>query len=329
MATPKRKGTAGIAIANAYNHQPTSPAHVLVCDSCNLTGEPKTIEQTNNMTPDNAAIESVGKDCSFEFSGIEPNITQAGYIMAAAFGGDEIVSDAHVIEPGEDSLFIVPFKDLRNQVGATASQTTEVGLGGKIASLSFEVASKSFAKMSASGGVCDYGEPAATLAKALPAFPLSSKSLRAGDYKIGLNGAAPASDRGIRGVKMDYAREQNLEDNTTLDSDQPNDITEGGRTFDFEITRQFAGAQALAEYNAWMNDQDVSLDIEFITDPDGTPQSLRIEVPHARITGPYAGEIGTGEDPIMATLKCRAFVSGSDPIIRVTVDDNTIVAWAA
>jgi len=328
MAIPKRKCTFGLAMATAYNQQPAAPAHVLVCNA-GLDGEPVTYEQINTMTPDNADIQAAGFNYSFNVSNIEPNITQAGYIMAAAFGGDTIVSDAHQIVPSQDSKWLALYRDLQTQIGSSAALVTEVGLGAKIAALSFEISRRKFCQMAISGAFCNLGPEMATLTKALPAFPLSWHSLRAGDYKIGINGVAVASNREITGFKMDYQRQQNTEDNITLDSDQPNDITEGGRTFDFEVSRQMAGAQARAERDAWKGGQEIALEVLMVTDPTGTPQSLKIEVPHARITGSYVGEIGDGEDPVIATLKVRAFKKSTDPIVRITADDNTVVAWAA
>lgn len=325
----KREVICGIALASAYNNQPTDPQEVLVCESFNMTGEPVTYEQINNMTPDNLEINSAGMNCSYDCSGCEPNVRQLGRILAIALGGDAIVSDKHKIVPTNSaSRWLAIYRDLKVNVGGTGLPT-EVGLGAKIGGFSLDIARNAFVKLGFSGQFCDYGTPRAALTAAAPENPLSWKSLRAGGFKIGLDGDAPASERTIQGIKTSYSREQDTENNVVLDDDQPNDITEGGRTFDFEIRRKLVGAAAIAEYDAWKGGLEVAFEIELEAGPTGEEETFVLSVPHARITGSYVEPTGTGNDPVMAVLKCRAFKSGEDDILTITADDGTDVAWAA
>lgn len=323
----KREIPCGIAYATAYNNQPAAPEEILVCESFQMSGVPVTYEQINNQTPDNLQINDAGKNCSFDVSGCEPNVRQLGRIMALAFGGDSLSEGAHLITPTNGaSKFLAIYRDLKQAIG-TATNTTEVGLGGKIGAMSMAISRNTFVKLGFSGAFCAYGAPRAGLTAVAPEFPLSWHSLRAGDCKIGLNGATPTSERTFNSFNMSYTREQNTDDNVVLDSDQPNDITEGGRTFEFEIGRKFDSAQALAEYGAWENGHEAAIEIELVADPDGTTQTFTMTIPHARIIDSYVQPTGTGNDPVMAMLKCKAFVSGSDPIITVTADDGSAVIW--
>lgn len=324
----KREVICGIALASAYNQQPAAPQEILVCESFDMKGVPATYEQINNMTPDNLEINSAGLNCSFDVAGCEPNVRQLGRILALALGGDAIVADAHQIVPTVGaSRFVALFRDLKVAIGS-GSNTTEVGLGAKIGGFSIDITRNKFVKLGFSGAFCNYGTPMASLVAVAPTFPLSWHSLRAGTFKIGIDGSTPASERTIQAVKMTFGREQNTEDNIVLDSDQPDDITEGGRTFDLEITRKLVGAAAIAEYGAWRQGLEVGLEFSLVADPLGAPQSFLVVVPHARITDSYVQPTGTGNDPVLAILKCRVFKSGVDDILTITADDNTTTPWA-
>lgn len=324
----KREVIVGFSLASAYNQQPASPQEVLVGESFDIKGEPTTYEQINNMTPDNLEINSAGFNYSFDVSGCEPNIRQLGRLLAIALGGDSIVSDKHQIVPTNGpSRWLALYRDLKVAIGG-GSLTTEVPLGAKINAFTIEVMRNAFLKLGFGGNFCDMGEPIAGLTAVAPTFPLSWHSLRAGDYKIGFGGDAPVSERTIHSIKMTYSREQDLENNINLDSDQPDDITEGGRTFDFEITRKLVGAAAIAEYQAQKSGTEVAIEFTLVADPDGSPQTFTVSVPHLQITGSYTQPTGTGTDPVMAILKCRAKKVGADNLLTITADDGTVVAWA-
>jgi len=322
MGNPKRTGKFGIGRTSSASAT-ASPKFVIVCDNANISAEPKTYERINNLTPDDIGVVPAGFDHSFTVDGAEIDPAQFGYLWWLALGGQSIVSSEHVLVPANTPEYCEVFCDRNVDLGTSTPSQTAVGA--MINKLSLDVQRTAMAKLSVGGVACNFGANAAALVAAMPAYPLNWAALRAGDFKIAYNGGSLASERTIRGIKIDYARTISGEDNIELDSDQPSSLTAHSRTLEFELTRVFSGAAALAEYNAWKNQQEVNLSLEMKVNSNA--YRVLIEIPHARPIGPYAGAVGAGDDSILGTLRCKAFQSGSDNLIKVTVKDDTTVAY--
>lgn len=322
MGNPKRTGKFGIA-RTASSSGTASPKFVIVCEDANIAPEPKNYKRINSATPDDIGVQPAGFGVPFTFTGAEVDPAQFGYLWWLAAGAQSIVSLEHVIVPGNTPDYAEVFCDRNVDLGT--STPTETGPGAMFNALSFDLQKTSFLKMAGAGICCALGTPAAALVAAMPDYPLSWHALRAGDFKIGYNNAALASDRTIQGVKVDYTREISDEDNIGLDSDQPTALTPHSRSLEFEIVRQFSGAAAIAEYTAWRAQQEIGISIEMKVNSNA--YRVLFEIPNARPIGPYAGPIGAGNDAILGTLRCKAFQSGADPLFKVTVKDATTVVY--
>lgn len=322
MGNPQRTGKFAIA-RTASASGTASPKFCVICDSANIEPEPVTYERVNNVTPDDIGVQAAGFRLPWSFSGAEMDPAQLGYLWWLALGGQTIVTNEHVLTPADSLEYAEVFCDRNVDLGS--STPTETAVGAMINSLSLDIQKRAFAKVSAGGLACNFGSPAAALVASLPAYPLSWHALRAGDFQIGYNGAGLASDRTIMGLKIDYSREIGDEDNIGLDSDQPTSLTPHSRSLEFEVSRIFSGAQALAEYTAWKAQQEIAISAEMQVN-SGTYR-VQIDIPHARPIAPYAGAVGAGDDSIIGTLRCKAFQSGADKLITVTVADDTTVAY--
>lgn len=322
MGNPKRTGKFGIARTSSASAT-ASPKFVIVCENANISSDPKTYERINNVTPDDIGVVAAGFDHSFTVDGAEMDPAQLGYIFWLALGAQTIVTNEHVLTPGNTPDYCEVFCDRNVDLGTSTPAQTVVGA--MINKLSLDIQRTAMAKVSLGGPACNFGANAAALVAAMPTYPLNWHALRAGDFKIGYNGTTPASERTIRGIKLDYSRTISGEDNIELDSDQPSSLTPHSRALEFELTRVFSGAAALAEYNAWKAQQEVGMSIEMKVNSNA--YRVLIEVPHARPIGPYAGPVGAGDDSILGTLRCKAFQSGSDDLIKVTVKDATTVSY--
>lgn len=324
MGISKRNSVVALAKTSAYNTTAAAAVY-LICDDCNIEAESQKYERINNTSRDSLGAQPAGFKHSFFAKGIEPDAATLGYLIWLALGGQSMnVSDQHVLVPDEVPPYLQFFLDRGLDLGT--STPTETVVGGMIKSFELDIQMNKFVKLSIDGIACDFGALGAALTAVEPDYPLSWHSLRAGDCKLGYNGAAVASDRTIRGVKINFSQEIRDEDNITLDSDQPIGLTATTRKASFEIMRQFDGANAKAEYLAWKNQQEVGLQLLFSM--NSAAETVQLDIPYGEITGSYAGGGGSGDDIIMATLKCDAYKPSGGNLMTVTVDDGNASNYA-
>jgi len=323
MGYPKRTGA--VAIARTVSATATAtPKHTLICDSGGITSKPFMYERTS-LGADKAAPQPAGFDHSFSFSGAEVNCEQLGYLIWLFLGSETFddVNDIHNLAPVDVPQYLEFFADTVHEV--TSGNPTRTLLGAMLDSLTLNIQPRAFLKVDGSGVGCDLGADVAALSRDLPANPLSWLSLRAGSIQIGYNGGALSQDTSVRGVKIDFKRTLNTDENIDLTGDQPTGVTAHGRTLEFEITRQFSGSQATSEYNAWKNQQEVAITVNLSA--NGGTEYVSINIPHAVPVDSYVGEVGASDDSIMATLKCEAFISGTDDLVTAAVKDGLTAAY--
>lgn len=303
-----------------------SPSVYLNCDDANGSGEPILVERINNITADVLSAVPVGFNYKFTASAIEADAPTMGKLFWLFLGTESPATDTHTITPASVQQYFEFFTDRGLDLGT--STPTEVLLGCKMESLEFEVKARQFAKFAISGLACNKGTAVAALsptAQVTAAYaPLSWMAIKsnATPFKIGYAAATPAADTAITGFKLSLKRTLR-EKPVDLSSDVPSGIDESGRTIEFEITREFTGAGALAAYNAWAAQSLVGIELNATM---GT-NTLKIEIPQAVITGSFAEGVGTGDDQIMGTLKCRATTPSAVSIITVTVKDGASGAY--
>ena len=308
--------------ANATDETPL-PKFSLVCSDANIEAAPKGVKRINNQGRDNIGSLPAGFDVSGFANGAEVDAAQLGYLFNAFLGNQEIVADEHVLTPAAVPPYVKGFIDRGLDLGT--STPTQTAIGGMFEELSFELTSQQMLKIGFKFKACSIGTPVGALVGSKPDYPMSFISLRAGDFKIGYDGAAMASDRSIKDFKLNLKQGVDGEDGITIDSDQPTSLTPGERELTHELTRKFDGANALAEYNAWRLQKKIGISIELKMNSD--TERVLIEVPVASVTGSYPPAAGTGTKALMATLKCEGEVPGSDPLVKVTVKDDTIVNY--
>jgi len=323
MGVPKWKGSVGLAIASDASTR-VAPTVFPICDSGNIEGEPKTYEAKNSITPDVIAIEEAGHDFKWSVGGIEPTAKMFGWLWAVALGSDAFATDTHTITPDDDSKYLCPSIDKGVDLGS--STPTMSGLGGKVGSLSFEIADGGFATMEASGLLCDldstyYTALSPSIVSTKFRKPISWEWLKhaSASFAVGYAGGASSADKNITGLKVNYSRAQKGT-GISANSEQPTGITEGMRELTFEITKEF-DANATDAFDAWIGQTgSVAISMTLYADTD---QQVSLVIPNATIAGSFGDEVGAGEDTITATLSCKAFQDASDPLVIITVKDDT------
>jgi len=319
MSTSKWKGAAGLA----YTGDTTTAASTLkvypIAESIDAKGEPATYERVTSQQPDVLNVNRAGMNYSFSVDGMQANCADLGYLTWLALGG-QTYGTFHDLTPADDSGYFGLNIDRKLDLGS--STPTERYVGCRVGSLSFEQPLRDYARVSFNGLAADQGSLAAALSVTPPTGandqPLDWGSLGAGFLKIGYDGAATAQDNDVQGFKWELTRNQAY-GGFKVNTGQPSAILEGGRRLTFEVTREFAGAGALAGYNAWKNNEAIELDVEY----DVGAYRYRFHINQGVITGSYAAEIGTGEDAIMATLVCTAVKPDGGNLMDVEVVDAT------
>jgi hypothetical protein len=310
----------GIAAAASASAEAT-PAFYVNAETIENQGEPVTYVGLNKITRVPARIEQAGQDYSWGFDGAEMRCRDLGYLFWLLLGLDTF-STTHTLTPVQDSKYAnVKVDDSLLKAGASTSTASLTGA--KVGRIALELGLKNWAKIAASGIHCTHASPGAALSPTVPTganhAPLSWVALRTGTgfFKIGYGGGAPASDTAIKGFSMELT--QVLEPSgITLGSDQPTGINEGDMGVTFEVMREFEGAAAITEYTAWKTHVAIGIDWKALIGA----HEFRMEIPYARISGPYRDNVGAGADSIMASVRCTAIQDGSNPLIRVTVLDD-------
>lgn len=326
----KWKGKVGIGrTADAVSV--ATPAIYPRYESAQLGGVPVVFKDNPVMSPDLYAIESAGKDFTWAINNMRLPAYHMGYFLWLALGSEAFGAGTHTLSPADDSQYF-NFKlgrglDLDTVTGG--EQPTQNGLGCKLGRLTIEQNARAYATITASGLLCHTGAPSAVLTPTILTGPengpLSWPALRAGFLKTSYAGAAFAQDNSVQGFKIEYTREQDGTAGIDIESDQPDAIGEGARSLLFEITREFRGAGAQADYDAWMNSKLVGLDVKWLM---GTsPQySCRLLITQGRPVDNQPGEVGMGAERIKGTLKLEAF-RGSVALIVAEVQDQIAVAY--
>lgn len=278
-------------------------------------------ERENNTSPDDLKPQAAGFKITGQMSGGECGAYELGYLFWLFLGGQALADadDTHVITPADVQEYFQMSVDRKTDLGS--STPTENSLGNKMTAFDLAIEKNAFVKVGFSTKACSLGNTSAALSSTLVAYPLSWHGLRAGTFKIGYGGAALAVDDTIDGIKITGSREVSDEDNIHLAADQPDSLTSHSRVVEFEIMRQFSGSSILVEYASWKNQVSIGIEVDF--QMNSGAETVLIAIPNARIVGSYAGEVGSGDDSIMATLKCKAFVVSGEELITVSVDDGT------
>lgn len=322
------KGVVGIAAA-ADASSLVAPVHYLQCGNANIEGTPNVAYRDSVATPDAAGADPYGHALTFSVTGIETPVEHFGYLWWLALGLDTFGGGSHVLTPTTEQKYLC-LQIMRNSaVDLGSSDPTEVGLGGKIASIKTTFTRGGFAKTDISGPIASIGTPQSALTQAIPTgadeAPLSWKALQhaSGDFQIGYDGAAVASDGEIQGFMLEYTRELDDESYRDLDSDQPSQILEGRRGVSLEVVKRFRG-NAAAGYSAWLNQEAVEIDANGVI---GT-HDFQIEIPTSEVSGPYSGEIATSAESVDAKLSAVAHRGDmADVLLRLTTTDAEVGAY--
>ncbi|MBU1701444.1 MAG: hypothetical protein KJ970_13180 [Candidatus Eisenbacteria bacterium] len=328
MGYGKHEGAVAFVRASSAADKPATGYKFFVCDDADIELNPQTYEAINNITPDTPRIEHGGFELPWHINGIEPNVNTLGYAMACALGGDTWDTDHHDIEAANSSQYINALVDKVQDLGT--STPTQRAFGAKISEWSIEFQRNAFFKMGLSGMACNT-ELGAALSPSMTYgannAPLSWACLTTalgGYFKYGVDGADPAtSDPEVLGFKIAGTREQ-TPSGYGLESEQPTRMNEAGRGITFEITKEFCGTHAKAQWEAFKAKQVISVTWKAVT---GTSSAIMTKV-FGQVVGKFGEAIGTGAETIMGTLQCKAFrYESASPIVGFTIIDGTVGAY--
>lgn len=326
--TRKRDGAFGVAAQAKATTPAATPKIYCIGTDHNIEGTPVLTEELNPLSPDPIEPHYEGKDYTWTTGGINPTCAVLGYFLWLFCGAESNVSDVHTITLADASKYLTPFSDRDMDLGT--STPTERLTGGKIDQMSIEFKPRSWAVFEASGPGLSLATPVAALSPSIAAGaanrPISWRDIvetANGWFKTQVNGVALADDTGIRSAKITFTREVAADefDASGIDS---TGATEGKRKIAFELTRSFTGANALAEYNAWKNAQQVGFEVKAMV---GT-NYVTLTIPQAHITGSYAPPIGDGQETIVGTLRAEAFTAGASAAFTAVVKDGSAVAYS-
>lgn len=330
MGTPKWKGTFGIG-RTADASSVATPAIYPRYETADIKGVPVTFEDNPVMSPDLHAIEAAGKNWTFEANNMRLPAYHMGYLLWLALGTESFGSGTHTLTPADAAQYfngkLGRGLDLDTVTGG--EQPVQNLVGAKIARLAIEQNARAYATVSIGGAGCNVAAPTAALTPTILTgpenAPLSWPALRAGWLKTSYAGGAFAQDNSVQGVKIEYTREQDAEAGIDIESDQPDAVNDGARNVMVEITREFTGAGAQADYDAWMNSKSVGTDLKWVM---GTSPAyeVNIVVPLARPVDNQPGPIGVGAESIKGTLVLKAY-RGALSLIYAVVKDQIAVAY--
>jgi len=332
MSTPKWKGAAGLGYTGDATTAIVAGSETIypIAETIDAKGEPATYERVTSQQPDVLNINRAGMDYSYTVDGMQASCGDIGYLLWLALGSETYSAGDHQLSPADDSLYFGFNIDRKLDLGSTLY--TERYVGCKIGSLTIEQPLRDYAKVSFSGLCCDKhatngGALDPSVSTDADNQPLDWGALidtGSGSYcKIGYDGAG-SQDNEVQGFKIELTRSQAY-GGYTQSGGQPTAILEGGRRLNFEITREFGGSNAIDDYNAWKDNESIEFSIRY----DIGSHMFSFIVYEARVVGSFAGEIGAGEDAIMATLVCTATYPDSEAkICYAVVDDDTDLAYS-
>jgi hypothetical protein len=331
------KWRAAIGLGNAAGPKVTAgPDIYALCETANIEGTPVLSERINNFDRRVLGIDQYGHDFAFRIEGWEANCEHVGKLFFWLLGKDAISGAGPYVhtlthDPANPlpPYFVTQIDDL---VDKGTSQETEELQGCRLGALSIEFPEKSFAKVSVSGVGTQLGTPLASLTAVLPTGanegPLSWAAVQGvagGGFKIGYDGSATAADNDVKSIKIDCNTPATPQ-GTRLGDNQPGTINLGLIECVIEVTREFVGTTALDNYNAWVNQQRVDIDIK----AEIGAHSVEWQIPHMVVNSPFRGEVGNSEESIMATGSFKAHLdpAGSDEYLTVIATDNQSAAYS-
>lgn len=323
MSTSKWKGAAALAYTGDVSTVGATPKVYPIAETIDAKGEPVTYERVTSQQPDVLNINRAGFNYSFSVDGMQASCGDLGYLAWLAFGG-QAYATFHTISPADDTGYFNFRIDRKLDLGT--SQPTEEYAGCRIGSLSFEQPLRDYARVSFNGFAVDKGSPTAALSPTVPTDadnqPLDWGALGAGFLKLGYDGAATAQDNTVQSFKFELTRNQAYA-GFKVNTGQPGAVLEGGRRLTFELTREFSGAEAQAEYASWAANEHIEVDVQYTVGA----HRFRFNFHELVVTGSYAGEVGAGEDAIMATLVATAVKPDGGQLATIEVVDDTLAVY--
>lgn len=318
----KREGAVGIAYQADPGTAATAAVFDVICDDCNIPGDPIKYERVNNINAEHLGSQNGGLDVKFNMDGIEPNAALMGYLIWLFGGGYTRPTTIHQLSQVFDSKYLTMFKDQGDGFGSSDEQV-QIGVGGRIDSLTIDQQVKAFAKVGISGMMCDKdvdGTPLAPSVSLVAAdAPLSWAALQAGDFKLGYDSLTTVTDDNITGLKLTMTRALSY-GGVKLGGNQPDSIVQGARAIMLEYTRDFEGdTAAKAEYANYIAGTGfISVSMKWLMDTS----YVDITIPHLEITGDPMPSVGTGEEAQVVTVTGKAFLNASSNIMDVLTNDG-------
>jgi hypothetical protein len=330
MGNPKWRASVGVARASSATEEPAAPVIFPIFDGgANTTEEPIIVERPASWLRDVDYIWRAGFNHAFTIPGITPDPNTMGYLLWLALGGDAYDTGVHTITPALDQQYLNVFLDylLDIEPGAGTDPVKRI-IGGKITEFTIEQAAKQPCKLSLQGVACNRGEPLASVSPSIPTgadnAPLHWAHLQddSGYFKVGLNGAALAEDTTIQGFKIGY-RSPPIFQAPTLASNQPSGLYNGMREVTFGFEKDFHGANATAQVDAFMLEQAVAIEARWQI---GTNYVV-LTIPAGSFTAYPLSDVGPAEEMIRLIVEAKAYYDGTNSVISGSVKDGSVALY--
>lgn len=326
MGDAKWESNVAIVRAASASAAPITGYKYPLAKKVTVNETPIIYEQKAQPHPDITRQYPAGFQYDWSIEGIEASANIFGYLMALWFGTHIYSAGIIVITGGTTKEFLNILIDRGLDLGT--SQPTERLVGCQIESWDLVCNYNEVATLSIRGKACDRGALDAALVVTVPSgaleAPLSWAALQAGDFEVGYNGGTLAQDDDITKFTISGSW-ASVERGRNLGSDQPTDLRPGReRVITYGFDKEFSGAGAIADYTAFIAQQDVEMCAKFLMDTN----YVQIDVQYAQITKTYPGDIGDEDGPIMAGIEARARWGGAIAASVTVEDASTAVYWA-
>ena len=328
MGNPKWYSGFGLALAADAADEPSAPTVFPIAESGKISIVPRMYERQVAFAADVDHVVTTGFEYGFSLGNVQPDAETFGRILWLALGSDGYAVGKHQIVPAADAKYLNFFLDYQEDIGADQVQRL---IGAKITGLSFEQPEQDIAKLNVSGAGLDLGTPLASLSPSIPTGddnePMGWKALQqAGSFvELSLNGGAYAQDDSIQSFGFDYARTA-IPSGTGVGQNQPTKLDNGIRNVSFKFTKEFYGASATAQVNAFLAQQRVGMKLRW--EMGSTPYYVELYIPNANFSGDPLPAAGQEEDVLKLEFTAKAFRDGSTPVIYAYVVDSTAAAYS-
>jgi len=311
----KFDGVVGIGIQSAQGTG-VAASFYPVCEDANINSEPVHHERVSSAGK-RLKPRPAGFNHSFDLSGVEGDNTHLGLLLYAMLGSGTYATGTNTFTYGV-SKYLTTLVDRNVDLGSSNEAERLIDVRGE--SLEFEVNPRSISRLSFRGPGTEKDAQSGLTASLPTGSPLTWDMLltsNSGYFKSQVNDAALSADQEVRSFKFGISRTQK-NDKLTAEGLQPQDILQGNGEITFEFGKTFDNS---TDYTAFTSQYEVGVEALFYV---SATESLKVTIPHGTFEAPNLDGVGSGEDEILWNCQAKAFFDGTDEIITVVVETDSV-----